>query len=127
MESTDLIPMEADVAKITKRAEEFKDLPDALQRNLQTFLALIMDIIAAVHRKIKNSSLPEAQRQMVCVLYALHLMRVRRKLIAQRTEQTIASPRTKSRALIIFAGNLKYRMSPDVYSYLARLDVEIAL
>ena len=105
----------------------FRDLPDALQRNLQTFLALIMDIIAAVHRKIKNSSLPEAQRQMVCVLYDLHLMRVRRKLIAQQTEQTIASPRTKSRALIIFAGNLKYRMSPDVYSYLARLDVEIAL
>ena len=41
--------------------------------------------------------------------------------------QTIASLRKKSRALIIFAGNLKYRMSPDVYSYLARLDVEIAL
>ena len=28
---------------------------------------------------------------------------------------------------MVFAGILKYRMSPDVYSYLARLDVEIAL
>ncbi|KAH9938956.1 nucleoporin-interacting protein NIC96 [Epithele typhae] len=104
MESTDLIPLEADVAKITKRAEEFKDLPDALQRNLQTFLQLTMDVLAAVHQKVKASSLPEASRQT-----------------------TIAMLRKKSRALLIFAGNLKYRMSPDVYSYLARLDVEIAL
>ena len=70
MESTDLIPMEADVAKITKRAEEFKDLPDALQRNLQTFLTLTMDILAVVHQKVKASSLPEVSRQMVrgCVM-----------------------------------------------------------
>ena len=33
----------------------------------------------------------------------------------------------KSRSVMMFAGMLKYRMSPDVYSYLARLDVEIAL
>ncbi|KAI0693757.1 nucleoporin-interacting protein NIC96 [Cerioporus squamosus] len=104
MESTDLIPMDGDVAKITKRAEEFRELPDALQRNLQTFLTLTMDILAAVHQKTKASSLPDAARQM-----------------------TLASLRKKSRSLIIFAGNLKYRMSPDVYSYLARLDVEIAL
>ncbi|RDX51475.1 nucleoporin-interacting protein NIC96 [Lentinus brumalis] len=104
MESTDLIPMDGDVAKITKRAEEFRELPDALQRNLQTFLTLTMDILAAVHQKAKASSLPDSARQM-----------------------TLASLRKKSRSLIIFAGNLKYRMSPDVYSYLARLDVEIAL
>ena len=48
-------------------------------------------------------------------------------LITNSDEQTLASLRKKSRSLIIFAGNLKYRMSPDVYSYLARLDVEIAL
>ncbi|OJT04938.1 Meiotically up-regulated gene 87 protein [Trametes pubescens] len=104
MESTDLIPMDGDVAKITKRAEEFRELPDALQRNLQTFLALTMDVLAAVHQKVKASSLPDATRQA-----------------------TLAALRKKSRSLIIFAGNLKYRMSPDVYSYLARLDVEIAL
>ncbi|PIL30799.1 transporter [Ganoderma sinense ZZ0214-1] len=104
MESTDLVPMDGDVAKITKRAEEFRELPDALQRNLQTFLTLTMDILAAVHQKVKNSSLPDVLRQ-----------------------STLVSLRKKSRSLIIFAGNLKYRMSPDVYSYLARLDVEIAL
>ncbi|KAI0747814.1 nucleoporin-interacting protein NIC96 [Daedaleopsis nitida] len=104
MQSTDLIPMDGDVAKITKRAEEFRELPDALQRNLQTFLTLTMDVLATVHQKTKASGLPDATRQM-----------------------TLASLRKKSRSLIIFAGNLKYRMSPDVYSYLARLDVEIAL
>lgn len=69
MESTDLIPMDGDVAKITKRAEEFRELPDALQRNLQTFLALTMDVLAAVHQKVKASSLPDVTRQAVRVPY----------------------------------------------------------
>ena len=68
MESTELIPMDGDVAKIQRRAEEFRDLPEALQRNLQTFLTLTMDILAAVHQKAKASSLPDVTRQMVRVL-----------------------------------------------------------
>ncbi|KAH7911827.1 Nup93/Nic96-domain-containing protein [Hygrophoropsis aurantiaca] len=104
MESTDLIPLDGDVAKITRRAEEFRDLHDALQRNLQVYLPLTMDALAAVHQSIKNSAATESTRQL-----------------------TLGSLRKKSRSLMIFAGILKYRMSPDVYSYLARLDVEIAL
>ncbi|CAL1697354.1 unnamed protein product [Somion occarium] len=104
MESTDLIPLDGDVSKITRRAEEFRDLPEALQRNLQTFLTLTMDALAGVHQKVKNSMAADATKQMA-----------------------LASLRKKSRSLMIFAGILKYRMSPDVYSYLARLDVEIAL
>jgi nuclear pore complex protein Nup93 len=41
--------------------------------------------------------------------------------------QTLAALRKKSRSLMVFAGMLRYRLSPDVYSYLARLDVEVAL
>jgi nuclear pore complex protein Nup93 len=41
--------------------------------------------------------------------------------------QTLAVLRKKSRSLMVFAGMLRYRLSPDVYSYLARLDVEVAL
>jgi hypothetical protein len=41
--------------------------------------------------------------------------------------QTLATLRKKSRSLMVFAGMLRYRLSPDVYSYLARLDVEVAL
>ncbi|KAF9456680.1 nucleoporin-interacting protein NIC96 [Collybia nuda] len=104
MESTDLIPLSGDVAKITRRAEEFKDLHESLQRNLQTYIPLTMDALAGVHQKAKSSVIADATRQM-----------------------TLASVRKKSRSLMIFAGILKYRMSPDVYSYLARLDVEIAL
>ncbi|KAI0266882.1 nucleoporin-interacting protein NIC96 [Gloeopeniophorella convolvens] len=104
VESTDLIPLDGDVAKVNRRAEEFKDLHDALQRNLQTYLPLAMDAIAGVYQKIKASGAPDASRQM-----------------------TLAALRKKSRSLIMFAGMLRYRLSPDVYSYLARLDVEVAL
>lgn len=65
MESTDLIPLAGDVAKITRRAEEFKDLHESLQRNLQTYLPLTMDALAGVHQKIKSSAVPDATRQMV--------------------------------------------------------------
>ena len=57
--------MDGDVAKIQRRAEEFRDLPEALQRNLQTFLTLIMDILASAHQKAKTSLMSEATRQAV--------------------------------------------------------------
>lgn len=104
MESTDLIPLTGDVAKTTRRAEEFKDLHETLQRNLQTYLTLTMDALAAIQQRVKSSAVGDTTRQM-----------------------TLSSVRRKSRSLMVFAGILKYRMSPDVYSYLARLDVEIAL
>lgn len=123
MESTDLVPLDGDVAKITRRAEEFRDLPEALQRNLQTFLTLTMDALATTHQKVKNSMVAEATKQMVRTYTCSP---VDGRLLTE-TLQTLATLRKKSRSLMIFAGILKYRMSPDVYSYLARLDVEIAL
>ncbi|KAL0950483.1 hypothetical protein HGRIS_007295 [Hohenbuehelia grisea] len=104
MKSTDLIPLDGDIAKITRRAEEFKDLHESLQRNLHLYLPLTMDALAGVHQKVKTSMLADATRQ-----------------------STLTALRKKSRSVMVFAGILKYRMSPDVYSYLARLDVEIAL
>lgn len=104
MESTDLIPLTGDIAKITRRAEEFRDLHESLQKNLQTYLTLTMDALAGVHQRVKTSMVADATKQM-----------------------TLENIRKKSRSLMVFAGILKYRMSPDVYSYLARLDVEIAL
>ncbi|KAF8170381.1 nucleoporin-interacting protein NIC96 [Pholiota molesta] len=80
------------------------DLHPALQKNLQTYLTLTMDALQGVHQRVKSSMVADANKQM-----------------------TLASIRKKSRSLMVFAGILKYRMSPDVYSYLARLDVEIAL
>lgn len=122
MESTDLIPLDGDVAKITRRAEDFKDLHESLQRNLQTYLTLTMDALAGIYQKVKASLVADATQQMV-----REVLSVDTKLLKIPGSQTLASLRKKSRSLMIFAGILKYRMSPDVYSYLARLDVEIAL
>ncbi|KAH9487230.1 Nucleoporin NIC96 [Psilocybe cubensis] len=104
MESTDLIPLTGDIAKITRRAEEFSHLHEALQKNLQIYLKLTMDCLSGVHQRVKSSMAADATKQI-----------------------TLANIRKKSRSLMVFAGILKYRMSPDVYSYLARIDVEIAL
>ena len=65
MESTDLIPLSGDVAKITRRAEEFKDLHESLQRNLQIYLPLTMDSLVGVHQRVKGSIIADATRQMV--------------------------------------------------------------
>lgn len=121
MESTDLVPMDNDKPRIQRRAEEFRDLPESLQRNLQTFLTLTMDTLAALHQKVKSSMIPDATKQRVSIEVVPSLY------ISDQYDQTLDTLRTKSRSIMVFAGILKYRMSPDVYSYLARLDVEIAL
>jgi len=69
MESTELVPLSGDVAKITRRAEDFKDLHESLQRNLQTYLTLTMDSLAGVHQKVKSSVVPDTTRQMVSPLF----------------------------------------------------------
>ena len=122
MESTDLIPLTGDVAKTTRRAEEFKDLHETLQRNLQTYLTLTMDALAAIQQRVKSSAVGDTTRQMVRFPH-VHILPV----VLIWLVKTLSSVRRKSRSLMVFAGILKYRMSPDVYSYLARLDVEIAL
>ena len=66
LESTDLIPLDGDVAKITRRAEEFKDLHESLQRNLPTYLTATMDALAGVSQTLKTTVVRDATRQMVC-------------------------------------------------------------
>jgi nuclear pore complex protein Nup93 len=122
VESTDLVPLDGDVAKINRRAEEFKELHDSLQRNLHTYLPLAMDAIVGVYQKVKASSNTiDGSRQTVGSIYYVFSMYLTRCL------QTLAALRKKSRSLMVFAGMLRYRLSPDVYSYLARLDVEVSL
>jgi nuclear pore complex protein Nup93 len=129
MESTDLIPLTGDIAKTTRRAEEFRDLHESLQKNLQTYLTLTMDALAGVHQRVKSSMVADATKQMVSPsLFILSFSFCWRELTTfLHSLKTLDSIRKKSRSLMVFAGILKYRMSPDVYSYLARLDVEIAL
>lgn len=65
MESTELIPLTGDVAKITRRAEEFRDLHEALQKNLQTYLTLTMDALSGVQQRVKSSMVAETTKQAV--------------------------------------------------------------
>jgi len=66
VESTDLVPLDGDVAKINRRGEEFKELHDSLQRNLHTYLPLAMDAIVGVYQRLKASSNTiDASRQTV--------------------------------------------------------------
>lgn len=65
MESTNLISLDGDVSRITRKAEEFKEYHEALQRNLQTFLTLTMDALSGVHQKTKASLIPDPARHMV--------------------------------------------------------------
>ena len=124
MESTDLVPLDGDVAKVNRRAEEFKELHDSLQRNLHMYLPLAMDAIVGVYQKLKASSNTiDTSRQMV----RSNFLGVRSQMNLTYCLQTLAALRKKSRSLMVFAGMLRYRLSPDVYSYLARLDVEVAL
>jgi len=65
LEPTELIPLTGDIAKITRRAEEFRDLHESLQKNLQTYLTLTMDALAGVHQRVKSSAVADATKQMV--------------------------------------------------------------
>ena len=67
LESTNLVPLGGDMVKITKRAEEFKELHESVQRNLQVYLSLTMDTLAGVHQKVKSMSAADTTRQMVCI------------------------------------------------------------
>ncbi|KAL1745889.1 Nup93/Nic96-domain-containing protein [Schizophyllum fasciatum] len=94
LDSTDLLVVDNDMAKISKRAEEFKDLHEALQRNFPLYTRLYMDIL----HQIKQSE-----------------------------TRTYVDPQlaTKGRSVAVLAGMLKYRMPPDVLSYINRLSVEL--
>ncbi len=114
--------MDGDISRVSRKAEEFRELHESLQHNLQTYLPLTMDVLAALHQRVKTSAVADASRQLVrfSLIYLLSI-----ELTVNM--QTLTGIRKKSRSLMVFAGLLKYCMSPDVYSYLARLDVEIAL
>jgi nuclear pore complex protein Nup93 len=67
MDSTGLIPLDGDVAKITWRTERFCELHKALQRNLPTYLTLTMDTIVGIHAGVKAAGVNDSTRKTVCL------------------------------------------------------------
>ena len=59
MDSIDLILLSGDIAKTTRRAEEFGDSHETLQKNLQTYLPLTMDTHSGVHSENQRARIIE--------------------------------------------------------------------
>jgi len=67
LESTNLVPLTEDTMKIAKKAEEFKDLHESVQRNLPVYLLLTMRTLAEVYQKTKSTAAADATKQKVCI------------------------------------------------------------
>ena len=66
IEATDLVPFEGDAAKLNRRAAEFESTyDDSVKRNLPIYLPLTMEILAALSKKIKSSSMNGPSQKMV--------------------------------------------------------------
>ena len=117
---TDLVLLNGNVVRINCHAEKFKKLHNSLQCNLH----IAMDAIFSVYQKLKALlNTIDASKQIVWnnFLYVCSHMNLTYYL------QTLAVLRKKLHSLMVFAGMLCYHLSPDVYSWLAHLDVEVAL
>lgn len=69
IETTQLVPLEGDMAKLNRAAAEFESVfHDSVKRNLPIYLPLTMEVLSELHRKIKNSSMADASKKMVRVI-----------------------------------------------------------
>ncbi|RKP34751.1 hypothetical protein BJ085DRAFT_16606 [Dimargaris cristalligena] len=100
IEKLDLIPLDADVAVITRRAEQLRDLDEAVSRNFPDILLATMDTLSHLYNQTKQSQFLDATKQSQLALY-----------------------RKKGRSVMVLAGMIQFRMPPDTYSKLNRLDV----
>ncbi|KAG0047412.1 hypothetical protein BGZ83_007529 [Gryganskiella cystojenkinii] len=102
IESLDLIPLEADMATIAKKAERFQNLDECVARNFPDVLLKTMESLNKLYQTLKSSPYDEAGRRD-------HMTMLRRR----------------ARTLMMFAGSIKFRMPADTYAKLNRLDVMI--
>lgn len=100
IEQLNIIPLDGDLVTIIRRAEEFKELDESILRNFDTVLLMTMNILYKIHAALKESPYGDASRQ-----------------------QKMNDIRKKARALMMYAGMLRYRLSGETYSHLTRLDV----
>lgn len=100
IEQVNIVPVDGDLVTILRRAEESKELDEAILRNYDTILPTTMNILYKLHTALKESPYGDASRQ-----------------------QKMNDLRKKARALMMFAGVLRYRLSGETYSHLTRLDV----
>ncbi|KAJ1659089.1 nuclear pore complex subunit [Dispira simplex] len=100
IEKLDLIPLNGDVACITQQAERLRDLDEAISRNFPEVLLATMDTLSRLHAQIKQSQFMGTTKQA-----------------------ELAQLRRKGRSVMVLAGMIQFRMPPNTYSRLNRLDV----
>jgi len=100
VEQTRIIPFDADMVAMVRQIEDFKSLDDSILRNIDAILLTTMNLLYKIHTSIKESPYGDPSRQA-----------------------KIVEVRRKAKALMMYAGMLKYRLSGDTYSHLTRLDV----
>lgn len=98
LDSIDLLPPGNDLVQIIRKSEQVKDLDDTIVKNLDVIVLTGMNILFQVFSSFKDSPYGDASRQA-----------------------KMSEIKTKARAITTFAGMLRYRLSPETYSQLSRL------
>ncbi|PKI85687.1 nuclear pore complex subunit [Malassezia vespertilionis] len=89
-----------DVVSITRKAEDFKNYDENLTKNFSEIVLMAMTILYKLHQELKNS-------------------------LTRTGSGTLYEYRSQARALMMWAGMLRFRMSNETYSQLTRLDVYV--
>lgn len=118
----------ADVVTISRRAESFfRDVDEAIARNLSELLLLAMDVLYKVHAQYKDSHstghtqyAPGSSGQ-----YAPGSSAGASEGNQPGREAKLLELRNKARALMMFAGMLRFRIEQSVFAQMTRLDAFI--
>ncbi|KAJ1781567.1 nuclear pore complex subunit, partial [Coemansia sp. RSA 2399] len=97
--STQLLPLDGDVAAAAQHAERVRTLDDSITRNFSLVLLTAMDTLSRLYSGLRESPFLDA--------------------IKQTKMQDL---RRKARGLMVFAGMVQFRMPPETYAKLNRLD-----
>ncbi|KAJ1981318.1 nuclear pore complex subunit [Dimargaris verticillata] len=100
IEKLNLIPLDADVATITRQAEQLRDMDEAVARNFPDILLATMDVLYRLYSQTKQSQFLDATKHA-------QLQQLQRK----------------ARSVMVLAGMVQFRMPADTYSRLNRLEV----
>ncbi|KAJ1941503.1 nuclear pore complex subunit, partial [Linderina macrospora] len=100
VEHTGLLPLTGDVTQATQHADRIRTLDDAITKNFSLILLTAMDTLLQLYSGLKESAFLDTVKQS-------NMLMLRRK----------------ARGLMVFAGMIQFRMQPDTYAKLNRMDV----
>ncbi|KAH8084740.1 Nup93/Nic96-domain-containing protein [Filobasidium floriforme] len=98
VQATELIPLDRDVPGITRAAEDFKHVDDNITRKIDKVLVMTMNAIFELNQRAKSDQ------------------------TAGDRQDRMQRLRKQERALMMFAGMLRYRLSSETYAQLAHYD-----